>query len=70
MSAPMRRGLVHTSYGHIRYREAGSGPAAVLLHINQQSSALMAEFIGALAPQLRAIAIDHPGRGASSARCS
>lgn len=64
----MRRGLVRTSYGHIHYREAGvegPRPAIVLLHINQQSSALMTELIEALAPHRRAIAIDYPGHGMS-----
>lgn len=65
MSASMRRGLVRSSYGHIHYREAGSGPAIVLLHINQQSSTLMTELIEALAPRMRAIAVDYPGHGMS-----
>lgn len=68
MSASIRRGLVRTSYGHIHYREAGaegSRPAIVLLHINQQSSALMTELIEAIAPQRRAIAMDYPGHGMS-----
>lgn len=65
MTAQAGRGLIRTSYGHIHYREAGSGPAIVLLHINQQSSAVMTELLEALAPRRRAIAIDYPGHGMS-----
>lgn len=65
MTVQLDRGLIRTSYGHIHYREAGAGPAIVLLHINQQSSAVMAELIEALAPRRRAIAIDYPGHGMS-----
>ncbi len=49
----------------IHYREAGSGPPIVLLHINQQSSALMTELMEALAPRMRAIAVDYPSHGRS-----
>jgi len=49
----------------IHYREAGSGPPVVLLHINQQSSALMTELMQALAPRMRAIAVDYPSHGSS-----
>ena len=37
--AAITRALVGTSFGQIHCREAGAGPAIVLLHVNQQSSA-------------------------------
>lgn len=61
----IERGLVRTHTGYIHYRAAGEGPAIVLAHINQQSSALMLELIQALAPHMRAIAIDYPSHGHS-----
>ena len=54
----IERGLVHTSAGYLHYRAAGHGPPVVLLHMNQQSSALLLELMTALAPHVRAIAID------------
>ena len=65
MPPTIERGLVKTRYGYIHYRTAGSGPAIMLLHINQQSSALYLELIAALAPRMRAVAIDYPGHGMS-----
>jgi pimeloyl-ACP methyl ester carboxylesterase len=61
----LQRGLARTSFGQIHYRESGAGPAIVLLHINQQSSAMHLELIEALAPRMRAIAIDYPSHGGS-----
>ncbi len=61
----IERGLVKPHAGHIHYRAAGSGPPVVLLHINQQSSALFLELMEVLAPALRTIAIDYPGHGMS-----
>ena len=61
----MDRGLVKTALGHIHYRSAGSGPAVMLFHINQQSSALMVELIEALAPGFRVVAMDYPSHGNS-----
>lgn len=61
----IKRGLVRTAFGHIHYREAGVGPAIVLLHINQQSSEIFLELMADLAPQMRAIAIDYPSHGMS-----
>ena len=61
----MERGLLKTSMGYIHYRAAGSGRPIVLLHINQQSSALYVELIGVLARGLRAIAVDYPSHGMS-----
>ncbi len=65
MTAEIERGLVKTTAGYIHYRAAGHGDAIVLCHINQQSSALYLELMQALAPQMRAIAIDYPGHGMS-----
>ena len=65
MAAAIKRALVSTSFGQIHCREAGSGPPIVLLHVNQQSSALYLEMIEALAPRMRAIAIDYPSHGGS-----
>ena len=59
------RHLVPTRFGQIHCRETGDGPAIVLLHINQQSSALYLELLERLAPALRAIAIDYPSHGMS-----
>ena len=41
----VERGLVRTPFGHIHYRFQGTGPAIVLFHINQQSSALYLELM-------------------------
>ncbi len=59
------RGLVKTGYGFIHYRMTGSGPAVLLFHINQQSSALMLELMQALAPRFTAVAMDYPSHGHS-----
>ena len=61
----IERGLVRTFAGHIHYRACGQGPAVMVSHINQQSSAVMVELLEALAPNFRAIAIDYPGHGHS-----
>jgi len=61
----IERGLVRTSAGYIHYRQAGQGKPVVLLHMNQQSSAVYLELIEALAPRARAIAIDYPSHGMS-----
>jgi pimeloyl-ACP methyl ester carboxylesterase len=63
--AEVERALVPTSFGRIHCRTAGSGQAIVLLHVNQQSSALCLELIAALAPRMRAIAADYPSHGGS-----
>jgi pimeloyl-ACP methyl ester carboxylesterase len=62
---PIERGLVKTSAGYIHYRAAGRGNPIVLLHINQQSSALYLEMMEVLARVCRPIAIDYPGHGMS-----
>jgi pimeloyl-ACP methyl ester carboxylesterase len=61
----IERALVKTSFGYIHYRAAGSGKPVVLLHMNQQSSALNLELMTALAPGARAIALDYPSHGMS-----
>jgi pimeloyl-ACP methyl ester carboxylesterase len=61
----LERGLVSTATGYIHYRAAGAGTPSLLLHINQQSSALYDELIEQLAPRVRAIAFDYPGHGMS-----
>jgi pimeloyl-ACP methyl ester carboxylesterase len=61
----INRGLINTRLGHIHYRSAGQGPAVMLFHINQQSSALMLELITCLAPSFQVIAMDYPSHGHS-----
>lgn len=61
----VERGLVRTHTGYIHYRAAGEGPPIMLAHVNQQSSALMSELMQALAPRMRAVAIDYPSHGHS-----
>lgn len=61
----IERGLVPTDLGYIHYRAAGAGAPVMLFHINQQSSALMLELMGALAPHLRVVAMDYPSHGHS-----
>jgi pimeloyl-ACP methyl ester carboxylesterase len=69
MAFPVERGLAKTFAGHIHWRAAGpssgKGPAVMITHINQQSSAMMLELLQALAPDFRAVAIDYPGHGHS-----
>jgi pimeloyl-ACP methyl ester carboxylesterase len=65
MTAPIDRGLAKTFAGHIHWRACGQGPAVMISHINQQSSALMIELLQALAPNFRAVAIDYPSHGHS-----
>ena len=65
MTLPIDRGLAKTFAGHIHWRACGRGPAVVISHINQQSSALMVELLEALAPNFRAVAIDYPSHGHS-----
>jgi pimeloyl-ACP methyl ester carboxylesterase len=59
------RGLVRTQNGYIHYRALGAGPAIMLFHINQQSSAVYLELMSHLAPYFRAVAIDMPSHGMS-----
>jgi pimeloyl-ACP methyl ester carboxylesterase len=60
------RHLVATRFGQIHCRSAGaSGPAIVLLHINQQSSALYLDLMQVLAPAMQVVAMDYPSHGMS-----
>jgi pimeloyl-ACP methyl ester carboxylesterase len=59
------RKLADTSFGQLHYRDAGSGDAIVLLHVNQQSSTSYFEMIDELAPKMRVIAPDYPSHGDS-----
>ena len=61
----IERGLVKTGAGYIHYRTAGRGAPIMLLHMNQQSSAVYLELIEALAQELQVIAIDYPSHGMS-----
>lgn len=61
----IERGLVRSHTGYIHYRAMGQGPTIMLAHINQQCSALMLELMQALAPRMRAVAIDYPSHGHS-----
>ncbi|MGE0417671.1 MAG: alpha/beta fold hydrolase [Acetobacteraceae bacterium] len=61
----IERGLVRSRLGYIHYRMTGTGPAVMLFHINQQSSALMLELMQALAPACRVVAMDYPSHGHS-----
>ncbi len=65
MPLPIERGLAKTFAGHIHWRACGKGPAVVISHINQQSSALMIELLQALGTHFRAVAIDYPSHGHS-----
>lgn len=62
------RHLVPTRFGQIHCRDTGGQtglPAVVLMHINQQSSALYLELMAEIAPQARVVAIDYPSHGMS-----
>jgi pimeloyl-ACP methyl ester carboxylesterase len=65
MTIEIERGLVKTSAGYVHFRAAGRGKPILLLHINQQSSALFLEMLAALGRDMRAIAIDYPSHGMS-----
>ena len=63
----IERGLVKTAFGYIHYRAAGTpgSDAIILLHMNQQSSAVYLELMADLAPHLRVVAMDYPSHGDS-----
>jgi pimeloyl-ACP methyl ester carboxylesterase len=64
-----RFGYVDTTRGQVHFREAGSGPAVVLLHWGPGTSAQYSASVEQLAAQgLRAIAPDLPGFGSSLRR--
>ena len=66
MALDVRRGLARTFAGHIHWRACGEqGPVVMVSHINQQSSAVMAELLQALGTHYRAVAIDYPSHGHS-----
>lgn len=65
MTLAIDRGLAKTFAGHIHWRACGEGPVVMVSHINQQSSAVMAELLQALGTSFRAIAIDYPSHGHS-----
>lgn len=59
------RHFVTVGSRQVHYRRAGSGPPVVLLHPSPNSSASMAPFMRALAPNFTAIALDTPSYGLS-----
>lgn len=61
----MRRHLIDTQFGQIHCRTMGSGPAVVMVHINNQSSAGFLELMANLAPNATAVAMDYPSHGMS-----
>lgn len=61
----IERGLIKTGAGYIHYRATGQGKPIILLHINQQSSALYLELLAVLGHGSRAVAIDYPSHGMS-----
>jgi pimeloyl-ACP methyl ester carboxylesterase len=63
----IRRGFVDGPSGQIHYREAGSGPPLVLLHLNSGTSTMYLPAVRLLASGFRAIAMDYPGYGDSDA---
>ena len=65
MTLDVDRGLAKTFAGHIHWRACGKGPTIMVSHINQQSSAVMAELLQALGTHYRAVAIDYPSHGHS-----
>jgi pimeloyl-ACP methyl ester carboxylesterase len=66
MAARIRKGYVDGPFGQIHYREAGEGPALVLLHQSPSSSEMFLEAYPRLAARgLRAIGLDTPGFGLS-----
>lgn len=62
----MRKGYVDSTNGQIHYRTAGAGnDVLVLLHRTPSSSRMFERFMVAMAPNMRLIALDTPGFGAS-----
>ena len=61
----MRFGYADTPLGQVHYREAGSGPAIVLLHESPISGRIYEPSLSFLGQRARAIAPDTPGYGAS-----
>ena len=65
MTVEITRGLVKLSFGYMHYRSAGDGPPIIIINAAGQASSLSIELMQALAPRMRAIAIDSPGHGMS-----
>ena len=65
MTHGIRYGYADTPEGQVHYREAGSGPAVLLLHETPLSGATYEWALPLLAPYVRAIAPDIPGYGSS-----
>ena len=65
MTSSIRYGYADTSAGQVHYREAGAGPAVILLHETPLSGATYEFALPSLAPHVRAIAPDIPGYGSS-----
>jgi len=65
MALAVERGLARTFAGHIHWRACGQGPVVMVSHINQQSSAVMAELLQALGAHSAPVAIDYPSHGHS-----
>lgn len=61
----MRRAYADTPGGQLHYREVGSGPPLVLLHMTASSSVMYERSLPLLAERFRAIAVDTPGFGLS-----
>ena len=65
MSTAMRRHLIDTHCGQLHCRTMGAGPAIIMLHINNQSSAGFIELMENLAPHAFCVAMDYPSHGMS-----
>lgn len=65
MGQGIRYGYADTPEGQVHFREAGSGPAVILLHETPLSGATYEWALPLLAPHVRAIAPDLPGYGSS-----
>jgi pimeloyl-ACP methyl ester carboxylesterase len=61
-----RRGYVDGPEGQLHYREIGSGPAVLLIHMAPWSSIAFRHAMPAVAARYRAVALDLPGHGMSS----
>lgn len=59
------RGYTKNGWGQVHFREAGAGPALVMLHLTSAWSDMYTEMIPHLAQSRRVIALDTPGYGLS-----
>jgi pimeloyl-ACP methyl ester carboxylesterase len=62
----IRFGYIDGPFGQIHYAEAGSGPPLLCLHQTPRSWDEYAELIPLVAPNVRVLAMDTPGMGASA----